>query len=55
MPGPGSAPLNPFDFSVMSGFLNDLSIKELAEQIANDPSFNQMAKQLETFQGSSYV
>ncbi|KAK1322711.1 Ankyrin repeat domain-containing protein 2 [Acorus calamus] len=58
--GSASAPLagfpgmgNPFDFSAMSGFLNDPTIKDLAEQIAKDPTFTQMAEQLQkSVQGS---
>ncbi|XP_031125082.1 ankyrin repeat domain-containing protein 2B-like [Ipomoea triloba] len=58
--GPGNAnPLaglgmeNPFDFSALSGLLNDPSIKDLAEQIAKDPSFTEMAENLQnTFQGA---
>ncbi|KAJ0548864.1 hypothetical protein HanIR_Chr08g0388661 [Helianthus annuus] len=44
MPGAGF-PGNPFDFSYMAGLLN---------QIAKDPSFNQMAEQLHhTFHGAN--
>ncbi|KAK1276696.1 Ankyrin repeat domain-containing protein 2 [Acorus gramineus] len=58
--GSASAPLagfpgmgNPFDFSAMSGFLNDPTIKDLAEQMAKDPTFTQMAEQLQkSVQGS---
>ncbi|KAG2636147.1 hypothetical protein PVAP13_2NG427400 [Panicum virgatum] len=43
----GASLPNPFDFSCMSGLLNDPAIREMAEQIASDPVFNQMAEQLQ--------
>ncbi|KAK4485240.1 hypothetical protein RD792_007870 [Penstemon davidsonii] len=47
---------NPYDFSAMTGLINDPSIKELAKQILKDPSFCQKAKQLQkTFQGAPAV
>lgn len=49
---PGTLP-NMFDFSAMSGILNDPSIKDLAEQISKDPAFSQMAEQLSKSVGSA--
>lgn len=43
----GAGGINPFDFSAMSNLLSDPSIKELAEQIAKDPSFTSAAQQLQ--------
>eukprot|EP00250_Pteridium_aquilinum_P014637 c22109_g1_i1 orf=110-1084(+) len=43
----GAGRVNPFDFSSMSNLLSDPSIKELAEQIAKDPSFTSVAQQLQ--------
>eukprot|EP00878_Enallax_costatus_P000502 GHUV01000596.1.p1 GENE.GHUV01000596.1~~GHUV01000596.1.p1 ORF type:complete len:328 (+),score=157.40 GHUV01000596.1:205-1188(+) len=47
MPGmPGGAG-GPFDFSALQSALNDPSIKQMAEQIANDPSFQGLTAQLQ--------
>uniref|UniRef100_A0A1D1XT00 Ankyrin repeat domain-containing protein 2 n=1 Tax=Anthurium amnicola TaxID=1678845 RepID=A0A1D1XT00_9ARAE len=40
-------PGNPFDFSALQGLLNDPDIKQMAEQIAHEPSFISMADQLQ--------
>lgn len=45
-PGMPGMPNN-FDFSSLAGVLNDPSIKEMAEQIAKDPSFSQMTSELQ--------
>lgn len=41
----------PFDFSSMSQLLNDPSIKEMAEQIAQNPAFAQMTQALQSAMG----
>lgn len=41
--GPGGA----FDFSSLAGVLNDPSIRQMAEQMAKDPSFTEMTSKLQ--------
>lgn len=45
MAGQGGAP---FDFSALSSVLNDPSIREMAESIANNPAFAQMTQSLQS-------
>jgi len=44
---PGMPPGGAFDFSALQNALNDPSIKQMAEQIANDPSFQGLTAQLQ--------
>lgn len=44
MAAPGGAP---FDFSALSSVLNDPSIREMAESIANNPAFASMTQSLQ--------
>eukprot|EP00898_Chlorokybus_atmophyticus_P009110 jgi/Chlat1/91/Chrsp1S03202 len=50
---PAGAVPSPFDFSAMSNVLNDPSIRQMAEQIAQDPAFAQMTQQLQATMGAS--
>lgn len=43
----------PFDFSSMSQLLSDPSIKEMAEQIAQNPAFAQMTQALQNVMSPS--
>ncbi|KAK9868311.1 hypothetical protein WJX84_004193 [Apatococcus fuscideae] len=52
MPGmPGMPGGGPFDFAALQGILNDPSIKQMAEQIAQDPSFRQMTAAMQSSMG----
>mmetsp|Transcript_10419 Transcript_10419/g.18152 ORF Transcript_10419/g.18152 Transcript_10419/m.18152 type:complete len:338 (+) Transcript_10419:32-1045(+) len=47
MPGMPGGPGGSFDFSTLQAALNDPAIKEMAEQIASDPTFKQITEQLQ--------
>ena len=47
MAAPGAPGGPPFDFSALSSVLNDPSIREMAESIANNPAFASMTQSLQ--------
>lgn len=53
-PGIPGGPGGPFDFSALQNALNDPSIKQLAEQIATDPTFKDMTEQLQKSMGGMF-